>query len=72
MSIQRRLRVLSVHWSNRVNSVNPEGIEPRRDLVQKIEAWDGRWGRLVLERLRVQMADADPAHGLEPVPFEPV
>ncbi|MCE2751963.1 MAG: HD domain-containing protein [Pirellula sp.] len=50
-----------------MNSVNPEGIEPRRDLVQKIEAWDGRWGRLVLERLRVQMADADPAHGLEHV-----
>ena len=50
-----------------MNSGNPGAIEPSRDLGQRIEAWDGQWGRLVLERLRVQMADADPAHGLEHV-----
>jgi uncharacterized protein len=50
-----------------MNSRNPGSIEPSGDLGQKIEAWDRQWGLLVLERLRVQMADADPAHGLEHV-----
>ena len=50
-----------------MNSGNPGSIEPSGDLGLKIEAWDRQWGRLVLERLRVQMADADPAHGLEHV-----
>ena len=50
-----------------MNSGNPGSIEPSGDLGRKIEAWDRQWGHLVLERLRVQMADADPAHGLEHV-----
>lgn len=50
-----------------MNSGSPEGIELTRDLSPKIEAWGGQWERLVIERLRVQMADADPAHGLEHV-----
>jgi uncharacterized protein len=50
-----------------MNSGNSGSIEPSRDFGQEIEAWDRQWGRLVRERLRVQMADADPAHGLEHV-----
>ena len=50
-----------------MNSGNPGSNALRSDLSLKIEAWDGQWGHLVLERLRVQMADADPAHGLEHV-----
>ena len=50
-----------------MNSGNSRGNALSSDLSLKIEAWDGQWGRLVHERLRVQMADADPAHGLEHV-----
>jgi len=50
-----------------MNSEKRESFDPSQGQGVTIEAWDQQWGRSVLELLRVQMANADAAHGLEHV-----
>jgi len=50
-----------------MNSENCERPQTSEGPGVTIEAWDQQWGRSILEQVRVQMAHADPAHGLEHV-----